>query len=43
MLDELRAKIWIRYSCQLQGLIAEQQQYPELDHSTDAGPDETAV
>jgi hypothetical protein len=42
VLDELRAKIWIRYSSQMQELMAEQQQYPELDHSTDAGPDETA-
>jgi hypothetical protein len=42
MLDELREKIWIRYSSQMQELLAEQQRYPELDDSTDAGPNETA-
>jgi hypothetical protein len=41
MLDELRKKIWIRYGGQMQELMAEQQQYPELDDST-AGPNETA-
>jgi hypothetical protein len=36
MLDELREKIWARYSCQLQDLLAEQQPYPDLDNG-DAG------
>jgi hypothetical protein len=31
LLDELRQKIWTRYSCQLQDLLAEQQQYGEVD------------
>jgi hypothetical protein len=36
MLDELREKIWIRYSCQLQDLLAEQQSYSVVDKA-DAG------
>ena len=36
MLDELREKIWTRYSCQLQDLLAEQQSYQVVD-SGDAG------
>ena len=31
MLDELRTKIWVRYGCQLQGLLAEQQPDPYVD------------
>ena len=31
MLDELREKIWARYSCQLQDLLAEQQPDPDAD------------
>jgi len=31
MLDELREKIWTRYSCQLQDLLAEQQSYSVVD------------
>jgi hypothetical protein len=38
MLEELREKIWARYSCQLQDLLAEQQPYLDLD-SGDAGSD----
>jgi len=30
MLDELRKKIWARYSCHLQDLLAEQQSYPDV-------------
>jgi hypothetical protein len=33
MLDELREKIWIRYSRQLQDMLAEQQSCPVLDHA----------
>ena len=36
MLDELREKIWARYSCQLQDLLAEQQPCPDVDNR-DAG------
>ena len=36
ILDELRQKVWTRYSCQLQELLAEQQSYLNLD-SGDAG------
>jgi hypothetical protein len=36
MLDELRTKIWVRYGCQLQGLLAEQQPDPDMDDD-DAG------
>jgi len=36
VLDELREKIWARYSCQLQDLLAEQQPYPDADND-DAG------
>jgi hypothetical protein len=32
MLDELREKIWVRYSRQLQDMLAEQQSCPVLDH-----------
>ena len=32
MLDELREKIWARYSCQLQDLLAEQTSYPVVDN-----------
>ena len=35
MLDELREKIWVRYSSQIQALMAEQQQYPEVGDSDD--------
>jgi len=31
MLDELREKIWVRYSCQLQDLLAEQQRRAGVD------------
>ena len=31
MLDELREKIWTRYSCQLQDMLAEQQSYSVVD------------
>jgi len=31
MLDELREKIWARYSCQLQHLLAEQQRCAGVD------------
>ena len=31
MLDELREKIWARYSCQLQDLLAEKQRCAEID------------
>jgi hypothetical protein len=31
MLDQLREKIWARYSHQLQDLLAEQQSYPVVD------------
>jgi hypothetical protein len=33
MLDELRHKIWARYSCQLQERLAEQQPNLDLDSS----------
>jgi hypothetical protein len=33
MLDELREKIWVRYSRQLQDMLAEQQSCPVLDHA----------
>ena len=33
MLDELREKIWVRYSRQLQDLLAEQQSCPVLDNA----------
>ena len=36
MLDELREKIWARYSCQLQDLLAEQQPDSDVDND-DAG------
>jgi hypothetical protein len=36
ILDELRQKVWTRYSCQLQELLAEQQSYLNMD-SGDAG------
>jgi hypothetical protein len=32
MLDELRKKIWVRYSRQLQDMLAEQQSCPVLDN-----------
>jgi hypothetical protein len=31
ILDELRQKIWVRYSCQLQDLLAEQRRCAEVD------------
>ena len=31
MLDQLREKIWARYSNQLQDLLAEQRSYPVVD------------
>ena len=31
MLDELREKIWARYSCQLQDLLAEEQRCAGVD------------
>ena len=40
MLDDMREKIWARYSCQLQDLLAEQQRYPDLAHD-DTGPRNT--
>ena len=40
MLDELREKIWVRYSCQLQDLLAEQQPDPDTDND-DAGAGRT--
>jgi hypothetical protein len=40
MLDELREKIWARYSCQLQDLLAEQQPDPGMDND-DAGAGRT--
>jgi hypothetical protein len=36
MLDELREKIWARYSCQLQDLLADEQRCARIDDS-DAG------
>ena len=33
MLDELRGKIWDRYSCQLQDLLAEEQRCADVDDS----------
>jgi hypothetical protein len=33
MLDQLREKIWARYSDQLQDLLAEQQSYPVVDNA----------
>jgi hypothetical protein len=36
MLDELRKKIWARYSCQLQDLLAEEQPCPDLDNGDPA-------
>lgn len=42
MLDELREKIWARYSCQLQDLLAEQQPDPDRDND-DAGAGHTEV
>ena len=36
MLDELREKIWARYSCQLQDLLAEEQPCPDLDNGDPA-------
>ena len=33
MLDELREKIWVRYSRQLQDMLAEQQSCPVLDNA----------
>jgi hypothetical protein len=35
LLDELREKIWTRYGNQMQELMAEQQQYPEVGDSDD--------
>jgi hypothetical protein len=32
MLDQLREKVWVRYRCQLQDLLAEQQRYSDLDN-----------
>jgi hypothetical protein len=40
MLDELRAKIWACYSCQLQDLLAEQQPDPDVNND-DAGAGHT--
>jgi hypothetical protein len=31
MLDQLREKIWVRYSHQLQDLLADQQSHPVVD------------
>ena len=32
LLDELKTKIWDRYSCQMQDLLRDEQQiYPEID------------
>jgi hypothetical protein len=31
MLDQLREKIWTRYSDQLQDMLAEQQSFPVMD------------
>jgi hypothetical protein len=36
MLDQLREKIWIRYSSQLQDLLAEEQPCPHLDNGDPA-------
>lgn len=36
ILDEVREKIWIRYSCQLQDLLAEEQRRADVDDG-DAG------
>ena len=36
MLDELREKIWVRYSCQLQDLLAEERRCAAVDDA-DAG------
>ena len=36
MLDELREKIWVRYSCQLQDLLAESSRCADIDNA-DAG------
>jgi hypothetical protein len=33
LLDELKEKIWARYRCQLQDLLAVQQQYPDVSDS----------
>jgi hypothetical protein len=33
ILDELRKKVWTRYSCQLQDLLAEEQRCPVIDES----------
>jgi hypothetical protein len=33
LLDELRRKIWARYSCQLQDLLAEEQRCADVDDS----------
>ncbi len=35
LLDELREKIWTRYGNQMQELMAEKQQYPEVRDSDD--------
>jgi hypothetical protein len=32
MLDELRDKIWVRYGCQLQDLLAGQKPDPDVDN-----------
>jgi hypothetical protein len=37
MLDDMREKVWARYSCQLQDLLAQQQRYPDVAHD-DTGP-----
>ena len=37
MLDELRAKIWMCYSSQIQELMAKEQSCPDVDN-TDADP-----
>jgi hypothetical protein len=36
LLDQMREKIWARYSFQLQDLLAKEQSCPDLDN-TDAG------
>ena len=35
LIDELRETIWTRYGGQIQELMAEQQQYPEIGDSND--------
>ena len=36
ILDQMREKIWARYSCQLQDLLAEEQPCPHLDNGDPA-------